>query len=187
MELRDVIEWCDKAGLQEWVMLLDHLVVLLRNAIILQEYPTPITSIQDVITQTLTMRQWHIASLAQATHINLDRLLQLLSYEGSPPSRDEIATLSSVAVKPDGSEWTTEELDVLARIQYGELYYRQYTSLPLLILRNWDLLCSSPIPIERLQVLRDGGFPSETEVLRLALWLRLDEEFVRRLAEGAIA
>jgi transcriptional regulator with XRE-family HTH domain len=187
MELQDVVQWCDTRGMQDWILLLDHLVVLLRNAIMVQDNPIAITTIQDVIGQTLSMRGWHVASLAQATGVEMSRLIQLLNYEGAPPSREELAALSNAVVKHDGSGWTTEELDVLTRIQYGEAYYTQYTSLPMLVCRNWDLLCNSPIGIERLQLLRDGAAPTEMEVLRLALLLRLDEEFVYQLSQGAIA
>lgn len=187
MDLQDVIQWCETRGMQDWILLLDHLVVLLRNAILIHESQIIITTIQDVINQTLSMRNWHVASLAQETGVELPRLRNLLDYEGAPPSREELAALSSTVLKHDGSGWTTEELDVLTRVQYGELYYLQYTSLPLLVCRNWDLLCNSPIGIERLLNLRDGAAPTEMEILRIALWLRLDEEFVRQVAEGAIA
>lgn len=186
MDLKHIIQWCETRGMQDWILLMDHLAMLLRNAILAQEIPVTITTIQDVIEQTLLIRDWHATTLAEAAGVGLPRLIDLLDSAGAPPSREEMAALSTIALKHDGSQWTTEELDVLTRAQYGDLYYRQYTSLPLLVCRNWDLLCNSPIGIERLRKLRDGAAPTEPEIFRIALSLRLDEEFVRQLAKGAI-
>ncbi len=184
--LQDAIQWCQQeASIQDLVLLLDEIVVLLRNAILAQD--TPIQTVQDMIEQSLLVRGWNLANLAQISGVDLPRLRQILDHEGLPPSSEELAAIAPTCYKPDGAAWTPEELEVLAKVQYGAQYYAQYTSLSMLILRNWDLLCRTPMPIERLQALRDGADPTETDILRLVLHLRLDEAFVRNLASGAIA
>lgn len=183
--LQDAIHWCQQeASIQDLVLLLDEIVVLLRNAILAQDIP--IQTVQDMIEQSLLVRGWNLANLAQISGVELPRLRQILDHEGLPPSSEELAAIAPTCFRPDGNPWDAAELEVLAKVQYGAQYYAQYTSLSMLILRNWDLLCRTPMPIKRLQALRDGAYPTEEDILRLVLHLRLEEAFVRNLANGAI-
>lgn len=57
-----------------------------------------------------------------------------------------------------------------------------YESLPELIMDNWDRLSRTKLN-NRLIFLRDGGKPEENDLLRIALYLGLSEEYVTKLKE----
>ncbi|HEY9740454.1 MAG TPA: hypothetical protein V6C90_08175 [Coleofasciculaceae cyanobacterium] len=54
-------------------------------------------------------------------------------------------------------------------------------SIRQLILRNWDKLADSPIPFNRLQAMRDGENPTESDTTLLANALGLSEESIRQI------
>lgn len=59
----------------------------------------------------------------------------------------------------------------------------EYKSLKQLILRNWDKLADTPIPLNRLQALRDGTNPTEDDIAQLSQYLDLSIEAIRKISD----
>ncbi len=65
----------------------------------------------------------------------------------------------------------------------GDTSAVEYKSLKQLILRNWDKLAETSIPLNRLQALRDGDDPSEADIAQLSKNLDLPIEAIRKISD----
>jgi hypothetical protein len=59
----------------------------------------------------------------------------------------------------------------------------EYKSLKQLILRNWDKLADAPIPLSRLQAMRDGEAPTQDDINQLSQYLNLPVETIQKISD----
>lgn len=130
-------------------------------------------TLQSLVVLDLDRRNWNIQEFAREISSTSGRVEQIL--QGDHLNTEEIDAIAKVLPAADAR--------LLRRLHsLSQPEACKYKSLTQAVMRNWDLLTATKIPLERLKLFRDGGDrPTEVELLRLAIALNLSEDCLQSL------